>query len=383
MNPSAPNNQSPFANISSQEPAANVIPQTSTNPAPNPIDEPPVVTPSPKGNSKNKTKILAGILGIIVLTGGIIAGVILLKQNQNPQRQAASCSDWCTSPQDCANAGGIQTTPCSFEFCDPGLVACTLDTGGGETPPDSGQCSVTFPGGVTGSIVISSSCGSIPFNAYYRKADAGTTDGDCVGTNENSLGVKNLGPGTHNPRDYGPGGCGWCVQLDSNYGGSAQYTGDCPTPTATPTTPPAPTPTAPPVSNPTPTPTTTPTPTFTPTIAPTATPTIPPGSNITAMCLDVRAYDIEWNSLTINDLSLLSPGDSVRFSVRGNSSDNGINKARFSLNGNTPIETTKIKPGTNNEYYQEFTLPDIPEDKESLTISIKAELFHPILNMWF
>lgn len=101
------------------------------------------------------------------------------------------------------------------------------------------------------------------------------------------------------------------------------------------------------------------------------------------MCLDVRAYDIEWNSLTINDLSLLSPGDSVRFSVRGNSSDNGINKARFSLNGNTPIETTKIKPGTNNEYYQEFTLPDIPEDKESLTISIKAELFHPILNMWF
>lgn|GEM_PF-3631381 len=374
MDPTVPNNNPPFSNTIPQESTAGMAIETPTNPTPNIQTQPSIATSPPNSNSKNKTKIIAGILGIIVLIGGIIAGVILLRQNQAPERQAANCSDWCTSPQDCSNAGGVQTTPCSFEFCSPGLVACTLDPeGGGAPPPDTGQCSVTFPGGVTGSIVISSSCGSIPFNAYYRKADAGTTDGDCVGTNENSLGVKNLGPGTHNPRDYGPGGCGWCVQLDSSHGGSAQYTGDCPVPTPTAT------PTIPPETSPLPTATPTPTATATPT----ATPTMPPGVNITAMCLDIRAYDSEWNSLTASDLSQLKPGDFVRFSVRGSASDNGINKARFSLNGGAPIETTKTKPGTDNEYYQEFTLPNIPEGKESLTINVKAELFHPILNMWF
>jgi len=89
------------------------------------------------------------------------------------------------------------------------------------------------------------------------------------------------------------------------------------------------------------------------------------------------------NSLTASDLSELKPGDVVRFSVRGDASDNGINKARFSLNGSTFTETTQTKPGTNNEYYKEFTLPEIPNGEDSLTISVKAELFHPELNMWF
>lgn len=365
MNPTAQNGQSPFANATP--------PGQISNAPPAPVISEPQIQEILADKPKDNKKIIAGLLGILILTVGVTAGVILLKQNQDPQREAASCSDWCTSPQDCSAAGGTPTVPCSFSFCDPpSFVACSLDPDGGDGGGGGDQCSVTFPGGVTGSIVISSSCEPVPFENYYRRAEPGTTDNDCVGTNDNFLGIKNLGPGTHNPRDYGPGGCGWCVQLDnSSIGGSAQYTGDCPTPT----------PTKPPSSSPSPTATPTPTPTVTP--APTATPTMPPGTDITAMCLDIRAYDSEWTSLTANDLTELQPGDVVRFSVRGNASDNGINKARFSLNGAMPIETTQTKPGTTNEYYQEFSLPQISEGQNSLTINVKAELYHPVLNMWF
>ncbi len=358
MNPTAPNDQPPFANTTPQ------VQTPVLTPAP-PVAEQPQVLEVPTATSSNNKKIFIGLLGIFVLLAGVITGVILLRHNQNPQKKAANCSDWCTSPQECAAANGVVTNPCSFEFCEGNFVACSLDSEEGTS--DDGQCSVTFPGGVTGKIVISESCGLIDFDVYYRPASPGTTDGDCVGTHENRLGKVSLGPGAHNPRNYGPGGCGYCVQLDSNQGGSAQYTGDCPTPT--------------PVSSPTSSPKSSPSPTATAT--PVATPTMPPDVDITAMCIDVRAYDNEWNSLTADDLALLQPGDLVRFGVRGSASDNGITKARFSLNGSVPVETTLKKPDSDNEYYQEFILPEFPEDEDSLTISVKAELYHPDLNMWF
>jgi hypothetical protein len=41
-----------------------------------------------------------------------------------------------------------------------------------------------------------------------------------------------------------------------------------------------------------------------------------------------------------------------------------------------------LKPGTNNEFYDQITVPDIPAGQNTLTISIKGEVNHPDLG-WF
>lgn len=328
-----------------------------------------VVTAGNGGNKNKKLKIVGGLVAVLFLILGTVVGVIALRQNQSPQRsQAAACSDWCTSPQDCAAAGGIETNPCSFSSCSEGLVACTLETDSAvaNTTEDT-VCKVDYPGGVTGSIVISSGCSSIPFDVYYRSAEPGTTDGDCVGTNENSLGTKNLGPGTYNPRDFGPGGCGYCVQLDQadgGQGGSAQYTGDCPTPT----------PTAAPNQTPNPTPTGSAT--------PTPTPTLPPGEQLSCMCLDIKIYDENWNQLSSPELSNLKPGDTINLAVAQNSSDDGITKARFIFNGTIRDSVTTRVPGKPNEFYDQVIIPEPVEGESTLGISVNAQLYHPEIG-WF
>jgi len=367
-----PTNTSPFSTAT--QPTTPNNPQQSASP---PINQAPI-NPEPSttviagggGESKKRNiKIIGGVTVLLLLIIGVTVGVWALQQNQAPERsEATACSDWCTSAQDCAAAGGQATEPCSFDYCSGDLVACTLESDSEEAmDPGSDTCTVNYPGGVTGSIVISSSCSTIPFDAYYRRAEAGTTDGDCVGTNENSLGTKNLGSGTHNPRDYGPGGCGYCVQLDradGTQGGSAQYTGDCPVSTATPG------------------PDATATPDPTPTAVPTPTPTLPPGDGLSCLCVDIKIYDTNWNQIQTSELSQLKPGDIIKLAAVGNSSDDGITQARFIFNGNTRAPVTNKVPNKPDEFYDEITIPEFEEGQESLEIAVSAQLYHPETG-WF
>jgi hypothetical protein len=98
--------------------------------------------------------------------------------------------------------------------------------------------------------------------------------------------------------------------------------------------------------------------------------------------LDVRAYDTSWGEIS---LASVSPGDIVRFSVRANTSNATVNKARFTVNG-ISYETVKTRTGGSSdwEYYEDIEIPQIPDGETSLTITVKGELYSPSGNIgWF
>lgn len=94
---------------------------------------------------------------------------------------------------------------------------------------------------------------------------------------------------------------------------------------------------------------------------------------ITAQCFEAKVFDTDWNRILPEDYDTLLPGDVIRFSVGGSTTDGNFTKARFVVNGETQPETTLFRPGT-DEYYAEYI---IPEDIDQLTV--KGELFHSIL----
>ncbi len=75
-----------------------------------------------KPKSKTNWKVLSAIIGIIVLAVGVIAGIILVRQNQNISEKAAECS-----------AGGAQCPSTS----DPTLLR---DCSTGEIYPNDSIC---------------------------------------------------------------------------------------------------------------------------------------------------------------------------------------------------------------------------------------------------
>ncbi|MBD3280623.1 hypothetical protein GF389_03815 [Candidatus Dojkabacteria bacterium] len=91
------------------------------------------------------------------------------------------------------------------------------------------DCTISVPS-VTSCIELGSGCSNVEVEIYWEVAENGTTNGQCVGINSNGT-TKNFdGPATICPRNYGPGGAGYCVQIDTPGGGSAQFTGDKETP---------------------------------------------------------------------------------------------------------------------------------------------------------
>jgi hypothetical protein len=110
---------------------------------------------------------------------------------------------------------------------------------------------------------------------------------------------------------------------------------------------------------------------------PTATPTPPPGEEISALCLNIKAFDTNWDEIT--DLSSLRAGDIIRFTVSGTTNSGNIDKARFRINSPTwRTDVVTKKPGT-SEFYDEYT---IPEGVTSFTIN--AQLHHTSSDInWF
>lgn len=249
----------------------------------NPIDIPPIITES-KIPKKGRGKIIATILGVLLLVGAVGAGVVLVGQKQLFEQKAAQCD-----PAECNSPGEY--------ICQNGTMCCT----GGGCP------------------------------SWVCEQQTGCT---WNGANNTCDGTECTQP---SPNDT----CGYCLG-------------------ATPTTPPG--------ATSTPTPTHTPTPTATPTGSPTPTPTVP-------ACSAVKAYDTNWNLLTEVQLSALSAGDIVRFTVSGTPADQ-IDKARFTINGVLGPEVTTKKPGT-DEYYIEYTIPPLVT-----SFTVTAQIHHLTLG-WF
>lgn len=98
--------------------------------------------------------------------------------------------------------------------------------------------------------------------------------------------------------------------------------------------------------------------------------------SINAQCSEVKVFDTQWAQIIPADFDTLNEGDVVRFTVSGSTSEGVITKARFIINGNLSTEVTQKRPGT-NEFYYEYTIPE-----DSTQLSVKGEVHHSTLG-WF
>lgn len=98
-----------------------------------------------------------------------------------------------------------------------------------------------------------------------------------------------------------------------------------------------------------------------------------PTPGIVGSCLNVKAYDTNWNLLTTDQLKALKSGDKVRFTVSGTTSSGSFDKAKFKINGAQRPEVTQKKPSS-EEYYDEYTVPE-----GTAAFTIKAQIHHTTL----
>lgn len=299
-------------------------------------DIPPVITTSGAGGKKpaNK-KMIATILGVLFLVGGIGAGVILVQNQQDIREWARVIAD-CERDSDCGGDYKCVNGDCVL----PSTPAPTLAPTSAPTPAPTSNWTPS-PGCIADDQCLApgESCCSSPSSGYFDnncpvtesicREEGGTAcimDGYCL------EGVQDV---CCNLSNYDDPTCTTPIKKRCGTGPT--------TPTTAPVTP-----------------------------EPTATPTLPPG--VTASCLNIQAFNTEWNSITT--LSSLVAGDVVRFTVAGNASSGSFDKARFTINGTLRSDVSVKRPGT-DEFYDEYTIPE-----DATTFTIKAEVHHSSLG-WF
>jgi hypothetical protein len=112
-----------------------------------------------------------------------------------------------------------------------------------------------------------------------------------------------------------------------------------------------------------------------------ATPTQPGGPTVTstvapeatAQCLNIRAFNTSWIELSSTQLAALKAGDIVRFTVAGTATSGSFDMARFKINGVQRADVTQKRPGT-QEFYDEYVIPS-----GVTTFTINAQIHHTTL----
>jgi hypothetical protein len=329
-------------------------------------------TPAEKPKKKlGGKKMVATILGILLLVGGLAAGVILVRQQQEIREKASSrackiCSNnicinndppcipdinECSSNSDCLPL--CPNTDCNLPVTVPESIKCSLPGTNIETrccPVDkplyqNGQCITSTPQSCTqagGECINTPSCGKVG-----RSLVNGGNGCDAL-AGEICCSKSTAPPPEDSDGDGYPDNQDTCPnvpdnQLDSDGDGIGDACDNCPDQPG-------------PSSN-------------------NGCPTGGGGRTpISAQCLDIKAFDTNWERIT--DLSTLKPGDTVRFTVAGNTSSGKIDKARFKINGIQRPAVTQKRPNT-NEFYDEYVIPEGITD-----FTVKAQLHHSSIG-WF
>jgi len=356
--------------------------------APN-LDIPPVITQSEKPKKKFGGKTIATILGILVLVGGIGAGIFLVKQSQDIREKASSlcsgiCSDsnnkpgyTCTYDESCETlSDGREQYCCVYSSCQPNGLFCSADgmCCSGYCELSDHTCQERENPKPTSTPTPPNFC-ETEFEGTCRSNEISNPYGGCLG-NETCC-VPEKTPQNHTDRcipdhqneecDYSTGEMCTYYMGDMGYdekcslagvqdicdegylcmiGGGASYcvTGYSNCQYQDPTC----------VDDPT-------------------CKTIPSTS---AQCLYIKVYDEDWNTIPAAELTHLAVGAIIKFAVKGTTINGSLDKARFTINGNPSGDIVNKKPGT-EEFYVEYT---IPEDLSNFTV--KAELHHTTLG-WF
>lgn len=363
--PDDTNKNLPTNNGQQTPPASDPLPpvfMNSDEPAP-----PTPIIPDTKPNKKEKTekaegtersrsgkgKIVAAVLGVLLLVGGLGAGFILVRQNQNVSEKAS------TSQSDCIAAG--------YDWCSG------ANNGNGTCCPEGYTCAGTYCEGGGGG-------GGEGFACPY-------------GTELIYSNPPVYVPRPNRPTEYcryscdepGPdnnwvGECAVTPQEDcTDKGGRYCQVCSCVPPTS-----------------PTPVPSATPAPECNSSCdsdsqCPSNMVCYVPSGEVngscrnsqclaesscvcpTALCYDIKIFDTDWNQLTLGDLATFRPGDVVRITVAGQASGGNFTMARFTVNGVQRTEVTAKRPGT-EEFYDEYTLPE-----GTATFNVKAQVYHDSL----
>lgn len=104
--------------------------------------------------------------------------------------------------------------------------------------------------------------------------------------------------------------------------------------------------------------------------------TPPPSGSSTASCQNVKAYDSVWTPLTSTGLSTLSTGTVVNFCVTGTTTSGTFDKAKFTINGTVQTETTTTRPSS-TDFCQSYTIP-----VGVSVFNVSAQIHHTTLG-WF
>ncbi|HTK03290.1 MAG TPA: hypothetical protein VL401_00780 [Alphaproteobacteria bacterium] len=97
------------------------------------------------------------------------------------------------------------------------------------------------------------------------------------------------------------------------------------------------------------------------------------GGGDTASCQNVKAYNTSWVLLTTAQLKDLDPGNHVNFCVTGSATGGSFDKAKFTINGVAQPETTIKRPG-NEDFCDNYIIP-----ANVTTFNITAQIHHATL----
>ena len=406
----------------SQQPIAVAVPDDMTPPpmvdptsvgsaAPvNDVLQPAMETTPITGMSPKKKfaggKVIATILGLFLLVGGIGAGVLLVGQNQNPEERAShgACGEY-DNPRDCGNACSPNGYECTWSSanlsCRESSSRCDGGGGGGGTPVCSNQCTLgarlcqeddngkntgynctcidlssatqcihdwrctdfdtracPIEGGGGGSgaeYCVGSTCG-IPaglagcyVNHYVsdNKDDTTVTDPYRLNVGSATLGAQNCGAEQIDVQCAGGTAADGLIYDACTVGSTAGCSISVRHETDCGENP---APTSPPGATPSPSP-----------------------APITAQCQNVKAYSETWTLLTDTQLSALETGDDVNFCVAGVATGGSFDRARFTINNVLQPETTTVRP-TSTDFCHLYTIP-----AGTTAFNVTAEIHHVTL----
>jgi hypothetical protein len=314
-------------------------------------------------------RLIATILGVIILVGGVTTGVIVTQQRQLLEQQAAGeacgsapdvcpgCAEECYDKNDgdtCTGGNGTCKLNGDGEgcYCDTGgnndtacVTTCTNDL-----PPTTLRC------GDCGGFCITSNCPSTCSQVALNLCGSNTI-GTCPTGQVNCYycpGVTTM-QACNSTADSLPAGVGYdetscsivgsfcgvvqCDQVNSN---PLVFQSRLDTSTCGAT---------PPSSSPSPTPT-----------APS--------------CISVKAYSATWTELTQTNLAALTAGTVVNFCVSG--ANGTFDKAQFKINSTAGSEVTAHdRPGSTTDFCQSYTI--LVADT---TITVLAKIHDSVSNTW-
>ncbi len=97
------------------------------------------------------------------------------------------------------------------------------------------------------------------------------------------------------------------------------------------------------------------------------------GGGDTAQCQNIKAYNASWVLLTAAQLKTLKTGNHVNFCVTGSASGGSFDKAKLTINGAAQAATTTKRPG-NQDFCQDYVIP-----AATTTFNVTAQIHHVTL----